>query len=91
MSDETGAPKPNPHWIWWLGHIVLGIITGLVVYVLYKDKNYAAARKHLIFSIIIWVVGTAASFVTMLLLGLLFPWGDNAYPDSFAILASMPW
>lgn len=91
MSDETSSPKPNPHWIWWFGHIILGVVSGLVVYVLYKDKNYEAAKMHLIASIIIWVVGTAASFTTMLMLGIFFPWGDDAYLDSHAILASMPW
>lgn len=92
MSETPGAaPQQNPHWAWWIGHVFLGVFSGLVVYVLYKDKNYAAARKHLIFSIIIWVIGTAASFVTLLLLEVFFPWGDDAYLDSHAILASIPW
>ena len=40
-----------PRIIWWVAHVFLGAIAGLVVYVLYK--NPAAARKHLIFSVII--------------------------------------
>lgn len=46
----------KPHFIWWFAHIVLGIITGLVVYLLYKEKNPTTARRHLIGSVIIMIV-----------------------------------
>ena len=46
----------KPHFIWWFAHIVLGVITGLVVYLLYKEKNPTAARRHLIGSVVIMIV-----------------------------------
>ena len=67
MEGERAAEKP--HIVWWVAHIFLGVISGLVVYVLYKDKNPAAARKHLIFSVIIWLIGAAASFAVGMLVG----------------------
>ena len=35
---------------------MLGVITGLVVYLLYKEKNPTAARRHLIGSVIIMIM-----------------------------------
>ena len=67
MNDE------KPSMLWWVAHVFLGVISGLVVYVLYKDKNPASARRHLIFSIIIWVVlaviGTGISIALSVMLG----------------------
>lgn len=34
---------------------MMGVITGLVVYLLYKEKNPAAARRHLIGSVVIMI------------------------------------
>lgn len=58
--------EEKPRVIWYVAHIFLGVISGLVVYVLYKDKNPAAAKHHLVFSVLIWVIGAAASFVVTL-------------------------
>lgn len=63
--------EEKPHIIWWVAHIFLGVISGLVVYILYKEKNPAEARRHLVFSVIIWVIGAAASFAVSLVLGVL--------------------
>lgn len=46
----------RPHVIWWLAHLILGVVSGLVVYVLYKDRNIEAARRHLIGSVVIMIV-----------------------------------
>ena len=66
--------------MWWVAYVFLGVISGLVVYVLYKDKNPAAVRRHLIFSVIVWLIGAAASFAVTILLGAEPLW-DDAYPD----------
>lgn len=82
MEGERAAEKP--HVVWWAAHVFLGVISGLVVYVLYKDKNPAAARRHLIFSVIVWLIGAAASFAITMLVGA-GPLWDDAYPDMSAI------
>ena len=61
----------KPHTIWWVAHLFLGVVSGLVVYILYKDKNPAAAKQHLVFSIVIWVVLVAGWTVAGLLFGIL--------------------
>ena len=86
MEGERAAEKP--HVAWWVAHVFLGVISRLVVYILYKDKNPAAARKHLIFSVIIWLIGAAASFAVGILVGT-GPLWDDAYPDMSAISGSM--
>lgn len=58
--------EEKPHSIWWIAHIFLGVISGLVVYVLYKDKNPKAAKRHLIFSILIGFI----LFGVMLIFGI---------------------
>lgn len=78
MEGEHAAEKP--HVVWWVAHVFLGVISGLVVYVLYKDKNPAAARRHLIFSVIVWLIGAAASFAVTILIGA-GPLWDDAYQD----------
>lgn len=70
MSDPQ-MEKPHP--VWWLAHLFFGILSGLVVYVLYKDKNPAAARFHLIGSLVIMAAITAAVMVSAVLVGVLIP------------------
>ena len=52
----------KPHPVWWIGHFCLGVLTGLAVYLLYKDKNPEAARRHLVYSVIIHTVLAAVTF-----------------------------
>lgn len=52
----------KPHFAWWIGHLFMGIVTGLAVYVLYKDKNPPAAKRHLIFSLVLTVVMTLVAW-----------------------------
>ena len=49
MKDTPDMETPSK--IWYVGHLFLWVITGLVCYVVWKDKNAEAARKHLIHSI----------------------------------------
>ena len=58
MVEGNVRVYEKPHPVWWLAHLFLGIISGLVVYVLYKDRNPGAARLHLIVSLVLMVVGT---------------------------------
>ena len=44
MEGERAAEKP--HIVWWVAHVFLGVISGLVVYILYKDKNPAVFSRH---------------------------------------------
>lgn len=71
--------QERPHPIWWVAHIFLCIISGLVVYVLYKDKNPAAARRHLIGSIIIGILGIILG-VVIGILGILVGSDDGIMP-----------
>lgn len=46
-SNET------PSKFWYILHIFFGILTGIACFLLWKDRNPQAARKHLIHSI--WI------------------------------------
>ena len=69
-------PVPVPSKWWYLGHAFFWIITGLVVYVLYKDTNKAAARAHLIVSIFLGVAG-AIVFIGIMVVVELFVCGTD--------------
>ena len=43
--------QKKPSFLWYIGHVFFGIITGLVCYVIWKDENPKAAKWHLIHSI----------------------------------------
>ena len=62
-AGSSSPPVPSK-W-WYVGHAFFWIITGLVVYVLYKDTNKEAARRHLIVSIFLGVV-VAVVFVAIM-------------------------
>ena len=70
MDTPTAAPSK----IWYVGHVFFWVITGLICYILWKDKNQKAARKHLIHSIwlgmLLPVVVFAAGFGASLLFGI---------------------
>ncbi len=55
MSDSE---RPSP--LWYIGHIFFWVITGLICYLVWKDRNIEAARRHLIHSIwlgiAVWVL-----------------------------------
>ena len=84
MSDDRETePKPapkNPHFMWYVAHAFFWVITGLICYLLYKDTNPKAARKHLITSI--WL-SFAIWLGISLIGGLLYPLAIG--PDSFSI------
>ena len=62
----------KPHYIWWLAHIILGVISGLVVYILYKDRNPEAARFHLVMSLVIMIVVGVGVFFGIIAIELAF-------------------
>ncbi len=68
------TPTSTPSKIWYVGHIFFWVITGLVCYILWKDKNLEAARKHLIHSIwlglLLPIMVFAAGFGASLLFGI---------------------
>ena len=66
----TPQPNKTPSKWWWIGHIFFGIITGLVCYLVWKDENLKAAKKHLIHSI--WI-GLVPYFIAILPFAILFP------------------
>ena len=53
-GSDNSMPVPSK-W-WYVGHLFFWVITGLVVYILYKDTNREAARKHLIVSLVLGIV-----------------------------------
>ena len=61
-------PEPNktPSNWWWVAHFFFGVMTGLACYVLWKDENLKAAKKHLIHSIWLGVV------VSIVLIAIIF-------------------
>ena len=68
---------PNPSRLWYLGHLFFWVITGLVCYVLYKDKNPAAARRHLLVSIVLHpAIAVALLISVMVLVPDADPFGD---------------
>jgi len=67
MSLPKPTKKPS-NW-WWVGHLFFGIITGLVVYVIWKDDNQKMAKKHLIHSI--WI-GIVVCFLPVIILLIMF-------------------
>lgn len=67
---ETQPTTEAPSKLWYVGHVLFWVITGLVCYVLWKDKNPVVARRHLIHSIWIGMVLPVAAFGASLLLGI---------------------
>lgn len=55
-AGQGGDRLPVPSKWWYVGHLFFWVITGLVVYILYKDTNKEAARKHLIVSLVLGIV-----------------------------------
>lgn len=60
--NESNQLLEVPSKLWYLAHIFFSIITGLICYILWKDKNPKMAKKHLICSIpltfvpMIWIL-----------------------------------
>ncbi|CAI9831118.1 MAG: hypothetical protein MPI95_02085 [Nitrosopumilus sp.] len=46
----------KPSALWYLGHLFLGIITGLICYLIWRERNNSAATRHLIASIVLTIV-----------------------------------
>ena len=70
MEPSTSSPSK----LWYFGHVFFWVITGLICYILWKDKNPGAARKHLIHSIwlglLLPVLLFAGAFTASLLFGI---------------------
>ena len=62
-TGDTSPPVPSK--FWYVAHLFLWVISGLVVYVLYKDTNRAMARRHLIVSLVLGAV-VAVVFVAIM-------------------------
>ena len=81
-SREAGAggtgdgQPPVPSKWWYVGHAFFWVITGLVVYILYKDTNKEAARKHLIVSLVLGIVVAIAFVALMVVVELALFGGD---------------
>ena len=76
------ASDKSPSYWWWVGHVFFGMMTGLVCYVVWKDENPKAAKKHLIHSIWIGCVPLAVFLVLFFVLLTIDPTGvrDNYAP-----------
>ena len=56
MSFDDGGninsdTMPSPSRLWWIAHVFFWVISGLICYLVWKDRNRDAARKHLIHSL----------------------------------------
>lgn len=71
MAVEDNNQTPRPSSLWYLGHIFIGIVSGLICYLLWHEKNKKAAKKHLIVSIVlsfvpaIIVLAVSAAFLAV--------------------------
>lgn len=65
-GNAAAAAAPVPSKWWYVGHLFFWVITGLVVYILYKDTNQEAARKHLIVSLVLAIVACVVVLVALL-------------------------
>ena len=61
-----------PSRVWWIAHVFLWIVSGLACYVLWKDRNPVAARKHLVHSLWIGIVVPVIAGVLMVVVMLAF-------------------
>ena len=61
-SPAASPAAPWPSRWWYIAHLFLGIVGGIVVFCLYRDRNPQAARRHLIISIILTVAPFAVLF-----------------------------
>lgn len=58
----------DPKWpskMWWVGHVFLGLITGIICYVVWKEDNKKAAKKHLVWSLIIMLAVWGGYFAAL--------------------------
>lgn len=69
------SPDKYPSYWWWVGHVFFGMITGLVCYVVWKDENPKAAKKHLIHSIWVGCVAPVVFLVAFIVLLAIDPMG----------------
>ena len=71
-QNDGGAVAPSK--LWYVGHVFFWIITGLICYILWKERNIESARKHLKHSIwlglLLPVIMFAIGGATTLLFGL---------------------
>ena len=74
MSSEGPPAGPvqagSPSRLWWVAHVFCWVISGLVCYLVWKDRNREAARRHLVHSL--WIP-IAANAVFMAAAMLAFP------------------
>ena len=65
-SDTLATPSK----VWWVAHVVFWIISGLICYLVWKDRNREAAKRHLIHSL--WLPFAAYGLVVVVVM-LAFP------------------
>jgi len=70
--NESNQPLEVPSKLWYLAHIFFSILTGLICYILWKDKNPKMAKKHLILSIPLTFVSIILSVVLTFMNQLMF-------------------
>ncbi|RNJ78679.1 MAG: hypothetical protein EB829_04220 [Nitrosopumilus sp. H8] len=77
---ENNEQLPKPSSLWYLGHIFIGIVSGLICYLLWHEKNKKAAKRHLIASIILSFV---PALIIMAILGAILAAQFSALPPGF--------
>ncbi len=67
MSDEDihGDARQAPSRLWWVAHVFFWVISGLICYLVWKDRNNDAAKKHLIHSL--WIPIVIYGFLMVIL------------------------
>ncbi len=66
-SPAASPAAPWPSRAWYIVHILLGVLSGIIVFVLYRHDNPRAARHHLLVSIGLTVLVPLVTFALIFL------------------------
>ena len=65
MTGPMPAAPAEPTRAWYVVHVLIGVISGIIVYAMYRKDNPAAARTHLIVSIVLTFAMFVMGYVVM--------------------------
>ena len=69
-SEGRGTFTETPSRLWYVAHVFFWIISGIICYIVWKERNREAARRHLIHSL--WLPFVVYGIATVIMI-LAFP------------------